>query len=158
MKCRICQADLPEGAKFCFQCGAKVVVEDEEPNPALLDLIAQYERQLRQNPKDTTARFNLALTHIRLKQWGAAIQQLELVRQQEPDFPDAWYLLAVAYYNIGQKGRAQELLSEFIRRFPDHPKVAELRRRRFEAVDIPNSPSSKLLSLKEGEGRDESAG
>lgn len=157
MKCPVCQADLPEVAKFCSQCGARVA-ENEELNPALLDLVAQYERRLRQNPRDTTTRFNLALTHIRLKQWGTAIQQLELVRQQEPDFPDAWYLLAVAYHNIGQKERAQELLNEFVRRFPDHPKVTKLRRRKFETVDIPTSSSPKLLSPKEGEGRDESAG
>ncbi len=153
MKCPVCQAELPEGARFCLQCGAKVA-GGEEPNPALLDLVAQYERRLQQNPKDTTARFNLALTYIRLKQWGAAIQQLELVRQQEPDFPDAWYLLAVAYHNIGQKGRTKELLNEFVRRFPDHPKAIELSRRKLEGVDIPAATSSKLLSPK-GEGKDE---
>lgn len=157
MKCPVCQAELLEGAKFCSQCGAKVA-EGEEPNPALLDLIAQYERRLKQNPRDTTARFNLALTHIRLKQWGAAIQQLELVCQQEPDFPDAWYLLAVAYHNIGQRERTQKLLSEFVRRFPDHPKAAKLRRRKLEEVDTADFTSPKLLSPKEGEGRDEGIG
>jgi len=156
MKCPVCQAELPEGAKFCFRCGAKVE-EGEEPNPALLDLVAQYENRLRQNPKDTATRFNLALTYLRLRQWGAAVQQLELVRQQEPDFPDAWYLLAVAYRNIGEKELSQKLLSEFVRRFPDHPKAAELRRRRFEAVDNHDSERSKLLSQKEG-FRDEGAG
>ncbi len=149
MKCPICQADLPEGAKFCLQCGARIS-ESEEINPALLDLIAQYERRLSQDPKDTATRFNLSLTYIRLKQWGAAIQHLELVRQQEPDFPDAWYLLAVAYHNIGQKKRARELLSEFVRRFPDHPKVAELRQKGLEVIDTTCPASSKLLSTKEG--------
>ncbi|MFZ8852550.1 zinc ribbon domain-containing protein, partial [Fervidibacter sp.] len=35
MKCPVCQADLPNGAKFCPQCGARVG-EVEEINPALL--------------------------------------------------------------------------------------------------------------------------
>jgi predicted Zn-dependent protease len=115
MKCPVCQADLPDGAKFCPQCGARVG-EVEEINPALLALAEQYERRLRENPKD-------------------AIQQLELVCQQEPDFPDAWFLLAVAYGNIGQREKSKELLSEFVRRFPDHPKAVEMRQRKFEAID-----------------------
>jgi tetratricopeptide (TPR) repeat protein len=156
MKCPVCQADLPDGAKFCPQCGARVG-EVEEINPALLALAEQYERRLRENPKDATTRFNLALTYIRLKQWGAAIQQLELVCQQEPDFPDAWFLLAVAYGNIGQKEKSRELLSEFVRRFPDHPKAVEMRQRKFEAIDSRLRTSSKLLS-QEVEGGDESAG
>lgn len=156
MKCPICQADLPEGAKFCPKCGAKVT-EGEEINLALLDLISQYERRLSQDPKDTATRFNLSLTYIRLKQWGAAIQHLELVRQQEPDFPDAWYLLAVAYHNIGQREKAHELLNEFVQRFPDHPKVAELRRKKLEGVDTAYPTSPKLLSMKEG-AKDESVG
>jgi len=156
MKCPVCQADLPDGAKFCLQCGARVG-EVEESNPALLALAEQYERRLRENPKDATTRFNLALTYIRLKQWGAAIQHLELVCQQEPDFPDAWFLLAVAYSNIGQKEKSRRLLSEFVRRFPDHPKATELRRRKFGAVDTYPSTSSKLLSQEVG-GSDESAG
>jgi len=156
MKCPVCQTDLPEGAKFCPQCGARVG-EVEEPNPALLALAEQYERRLRENPRDATTRFNLALTYIRLKRWGAALQQLELVCQQEPDFPDAWFHLAVAYSNIGQKEKSRRLLSEFVRRFPNHPKATELRRRKFGAVDTYPSTSSKLLS-QEVEVSDESAG
>ncbi len=134
MKCHVCKSSVPEDAKFCPQCGAKLE-EGEEPNPALLALIDQYEGKLRENPKDTATRFNLALTYIRLKQWGAAIQQLEIVKNQEPDFPDAWYLLAVAYQNLGQKEQAKSVLKEFIHRFPDHPKVFELRRKKLGVFD-----------------------
>jgi tetratricopeptide (TPR) repeat protein len=156
MKCSVCQADLPDSAKFCPQCGAKVG-KAEEPNPALLALAEQYERRLRENPKDATTRFNLALTYTRLKQWGAAIQHLELVRQQEPDFPDAWFLLAIAYSNIGQKEKSMELFSEFVRRFPDHPKAIEMRQRKSKAIDSRPRTSSKL-PLQEAKESDESTG
>lgn len=135
MRCPICQGELPEDSKFCPHCGARIVVEEEQ-NPVLLALAEQYERRLNENPKDAATRFNLALTYIRLKRWGAAIQHLELVRQQERDFPDAWLLLVTSYNAIGQKDKARELLSEFIRHFPDHPKAIKLRRRKPESTDI----------------------
>ncbi|MGQ9520440.1 MAG: tetratricopeptide repeat protein [Candidatus Fervidibacter sp.] len=149
MRCPVCQANLPEGAKFCPQCGAKIG-EEEETNPALLALAAQYERNLKENPQDTATRFNLALTYLKLKRWGAAVQQLELVCQQEPDFPDAWFLLALAHKNLGQKEKVKELVAEFIRRFPDHPKASELRRKGFESVDNPSLMPTKFLAQKGG--------
>ncbi len=158
MECPVCKSSVPENAKFCPQCGAKIS-EGEGINPALLALAGQYERRLRENPKDTTTRFNLALTYIRMKRWGAAVQQLEIVRQQEPDFPDTWYLLAVAYKGLGQTEQARLVLSEFIRCFPDHPKASELRLGRQKGLDTSSSSSSKLLTQEgkedEGVGEDE---
>lgn len=136
MVCPLCKSSVPENANFCPQCGAKIA-EGEEPNPALIALIDQYERRLVENPKDTATRFNLALTYIRMKRWGAALQQLEILRNQEPDFPDAWYLLAVAYFGLGQREQAKKVLAEFILRFPDHPKVSELRRKGFDRIGNP---------------------
>ncbi|MER3500653.1 MAG: hypothetical protein C4295_04090 [Candidatus Fervidibacterota bacterium] len=150
MTCLVCQGPVPEGARFCPYCGATLAQgEPEEVNPALLDLVRQYERQLRDNPHDTTTRFNLGLTYLQMKRWGAAAQQLDLVRQQEPDFPDAWYWAAVAYFKVGQKERARALLAEFLRRFPDHPKVKEWRRKS-ETLPLADTDVPKLLSPKGG--------
>ena len=74
MTCPVCRNRVPEAAQFCPHCGARV--SEEEVNPALLALVTQYEQRLRENPKDTTTRFNLALTYLRLQRWGGAADQL----------------------------------------------------------------------------------
>ncbi len=149
MVCPVCRRSLPAEAQFCPYCGAKIGTEEvEETNLALLDLLAQYERRVRENPKDTASRFNLALTYLRMKRWGAAVQQLELVCQSEPDFPDAWYWLAVAYHHLGRKEDAHALLQTFLSRFPDHPKAVTLRQKQ-SANGLSVSP--KLMAPQEGE-------
>lgn len=131
MQCPVCRSEISETVRFCSQCGARLVEEeDEEVNLAVLELIAQYERLVRDRPADANARFNLALTYLQARRWGAAVQQLELVRQMEPDFPDGWYWLAVAQHRLGDRDSAQATLQEFLRRFPDHPKAISLRQRR----------------------------
>ncbi len=130
MQCPVCRAEIIETVVFCPRCGARLEEEDKEVNLAVLELAAQYERRVRDHPEDANARFNLALTYLQARRWGAAVQQLELVRQMEPDFPDGWYWLVVARHQLGDREGAQATLQEFLRRFPDHPKAVALRQRR----------------------------
>ncbi|MCS7224071.1 MAG: tetratricopeptide repeat protein [Armatimonadetes bacterium] len=125
MKCRACQADLPDEAAFCWRCGLPVRT-DQEVNPAIFDLAREYSERVSQRPQDADARYNLARALIQLKRWGPAIKELLVVRELQPDFPDALYWLAVCYWHLGQRPDSQACLRELLKIDPHNPDALKL--------------------------------
>ena len=121
-KCPICNNAVSSDTAFCTKCGARLT-PGKEPNLAILDLITEYQQRVGQQPDDANARYNLALAHSQAQQYGAAIQQLELVCSMEADFVDALHLLAICRNQIGDKEGAEAILCQLRQDAPSHPKV-----------------------------------
>lgn len=107
MRCPVCYMQVPEGGRFCPHCGASLAPLGDI-NPAVMALVEQYERRITEHPEDASARFNLALAYLKVRQYGAAFQQLERVCRLEPDFPDAFYWLALVSRKVGNTELFQE--------------------------------------------------
>ena len=65
------------------------------------DAAAVYQGILTLQPDDLDARFNLGLTHLRLKDSQRAVEDLNLVLAQDPSMAEAHYQLGNAYDDMG---------------------------------------------------------
>lgn len=127
--CPICSESVPMGAAFCPKCGARLTKGiSEEVNPAVMDLIAQFERRVRNNPKDAAAYYNLALAYITAQRWGAAVQALERLRELEPDYIDGLFQLVRAYIRIGNVDAAEHIAMHMTNVAPKDHKTERARR------------------------------
>lgn len=126
MQCSVCHSEVPDDAQFCQRCGARLKAVPEGINPAVIALVEQYERSVADRPKDADARFNLALAYLQANRYGSAVQQLELVRQMEPDFADVFYWLAIAYWRLENREAAKAALDELLKLNPNYPKADKL--------------------------------
>lgn len=75
----------------------------------LLAAAEQYRKTLDIDPHHISARNNLGITYILLKDWKNAVEELNKVIQQKPDFLEPYYNLAGAYEETGLKNEAEEM-------------------------------------------------
>jgi tetratricopeptide (TPR) repeat protein len=118
MRCRHCDAELPEGAAFCMQCGTRQAVG--ETFETIDRMIEDYRKKLDQRPDDTDARFNLALAYKQKKLDDLAIGELEQLRTQVSDFADLEYELATLYLRRNQSEQASEAARRALAIDPHH--------------------------------------
>lgn len=119
-------------ASLDAKTGLGVAYVSGTPNPMqgitlLLDVV-------KQDPKNVKANLNLGLFSIKSGQFDKAVNRFKTVIEVKPT-PDAWFYLASAYENLGQKGEAitayeksKELAADpDLSRFVDH-KIQELKK------------------------------
>lgn len=101
MRCRSCDAELPEGAAFCPKCGTR---QEAGAGFETIDrMIEDYRRRLDQKPEDADARFNLALAYKHKRLDEMAVAELERLREQGVEFADLEWELAQLYLRLGNR-------------------------------------------------------
>jgi len=118
MRCRSCDAELPEGAAFCLKCGARQVAG--ETFETIDRMIEDYRKRLDQKPDDADARFNLALAYKTKRLDDLAIHELERLRTQVSDFADLEYELGALYLRQGSRDQALNAAQRALAIDPEH--------------------------------------
>ncbi|UCH35662.1 MAG: zinc-ribbon domain-containing protein [Armatimonadota bacterium] len=133
MRCRNCQADIPDDAAFCPKCGTR------QAAGAALETIDQmiedYRRRLNTKPDDADARFQLALAYKHKKLDDLAIAELEQLRQQGVEFADLECELAALYLRQGRRDDAAEAVRRALALEADHRAAKQLIQRIGEGKD-----------------------
>ncbi|MEJ6981015.1 tetratricopeptide repeat protein [Pedobacter sp. P351] len=83
--------------------GLGVAYVSGTPNP--MQGITLLLEVVKQDPKNVKANLNLGLFSIKSGQFDKAVNRFKTVIEVKPT-PDAWFYLASAYENLGQKGEA----------------------------------------------------
>ena len=79
------------------------------------------------NPRNPRAYLLLAHTLDRQQKAQPCIDTLNLFIERFPNLPDGYLLLVQIYQGTGRLAAAQEIAAVAVRRFPDHPKVQQMR-------------------------------
>jgi tetratricopeptide (TPR) repeat protein len=127
MRCRSCDAELPEGATFCPKCGTRQAAG--ETFETIDRMIEDYRRKLEQKPDDADARFNLALAYKKKRLDDLAIGELERLRTQVSDFADLEYELAALYLRQKHCDRALDAAQRALTIDPHHHAAKHLLQR-----------------------------
>lgn len=127
--CTVCGTEADENAKFCAECGASF----EEPgetstSEAMIQMAGEFERAVRENPEDTTARYDLGLARMYDRKWGRAAEQFQKVIELEPKFADAHANLAVCFAKLGQPERALDHVERAIELDPSKKRYRKIKR------------------------------
>jgi len=124
MRCRSCDAELPQGAAFCPQCGTG---QEAGAEFETIDrMIEDYRRRLDQKPQDADARFNLALAYKHKRLDELAIAELERLRDQGVEFADLEYELGALYLRRRQSEQALQAAQRALAIEPDHRAAKQL--------------------------------
>ena len=78
----------------------------------------QYRKTLDLDPHHMSARNNLGITYILLKDWNNAMKTLKEVIKQKPDFLEPYYNLAGVYEETGLKNEAEEMYQKSLELSP----------------------------------------
>ena len=82
------------------------------------EAVDAYRKAVELFPDHTAARNNLANLYVELEQHDDAIQHLEELRRRGMTFPGTYNSLAGAYAATGDVKRGQQVLREYVGRFP----------------------------------------
>ncbi len=108
---RILQAAYPPGeARVMYAEG--LIASDLGQMEIAID---RFRSALNKRPDLPGARFDLAMTRIRLGRWLEAVDDLESLNQQRPGSPQILYLLALSLYNSKRLQAAQEIVGQALR-------------------------------------------
>jgi tetratricopeptide (TPR) repeat protein len=140
MRCRSCDAELPEAAAFCPKCGARQA--DGVGLETIDRLIADYRRRLDDQPEDADARFNLALAYKHKGLDDLALGELERLRAQGEEFADLECEAAALYERRGDRDQAVQALQRALTIEPEHD-AARRRLRELERHAGPNTPTGR---------------
>ncbi|MGI5816509.1 MAG: tetratricopeptide repeat protein [Armatimonadota bacterium] len=127
--CAVCGTEANAKAKFCAECGASFE-EDEAPSTseAMIQMAGEFERAVRENPDDTTARYDLGLARMYDRKWGRAAEQFQKVIELEPQFADAHANLAVCFVKLGRPDQALEHAERAIELDPSKKRYRKIKR------------------------------
>lgn len=127
--CAICGTEADEDARFCSECGASFMADEElSTSEAMIQMAAEYEAAVRENPSDTSARYDLGLARMYERKWGKAAEQFQRVIEQEPEFADAHANLSVCLARLGQPERALEHIERAIELDPQKKRYRKIKR------------------------------
>ena len=93
--------------------------------------ITEYERFVfltPESPQAGRARLQVGMCYYRGEKWEAARDQFLKLKEQysaNPEGRDAWLMLAKTYYRLQKYTMAEELIEEFIRKFPNDEHVGD---------------------------------
>ena len=79
-----------------------------------------YQSLLSERPHHITARFNLGLTFLRLRECELAVREFDALLALEPSLVDAYYQRGNAWDELGADGRALSDYAAAIRLAPDY--------------------------------------
>ncbi len=74
----------------------------ERPDP-----VEQARRRIQEDPDDATAHFDLGSLYYVHRRYEDAVQELTRATELAPDYADAYYILGLAYAQLGQIDRAR---------------------------------------------------
>ncbi|MEI7879484.1 MAG: tetratricopeptide repeat protein [bacterium] len=93
--------------------------------------ITEYERFIFLNPEASQAaraRFQVGMCYYRGGKWDAACDQFLRMKEQfglSPEARDAWLMLATTYYRLQKYAMAEDVIEEFVAKFPDDERVGD---------------------------------
>jgi len=126
MVCPHCNAENPQGARFCNQCGRSLALAGQRPDLAIDEMIEDYLRAVEKNPSDAMARYNLGLAY-RLKGLNdLAETEWKKVRELSPDFADVEYQLALLFRLRGDIEEARLAAARALEIDPAHVRARRL--------------------------------
>ncbi len=79
------------------------------------------EQGLALDPEDAACHVNLGVACNRTGDYECALKHLQIAFDHDPDAPQSFHNLALAYYHLKRYPRALELLQEAVARFPGEP-------------------------------------
>ncbi len=83
------------------------------------EAVAAYRAAVDAVPDLTAARNNLAQLLLQSRRYGEALGHLEELRRRGMSFPGTYMSLAEAYVASGRPERAEQVLTEYVERYPD---------------------------------------
>jgi len=86
----------------------------------LSDAVLLFTEICRLNPRQTQARFQLAMALIKLNRLDQAVQQLQQIVQQQPDHTDAWAMMADIHVKTGRATDAKDCGRRALAIDPEH--------------------------------------
>ena len=110
-----------------------------------LGAIANFNNILEQDPKDSFARLGLGSTYVDLKEYDKALEQLALSIKTHPYNLQAYQLMAITLFNLGEKELSLMFFKKFAELKPDEPLMAE----RISAISklIAASPEPEMTKI-----------
>jgi tetratricopeptide (TPR) repeat protein len=81
-----------------------------------LSRLAALQKFLEQDPNDSFTRYAIGLEYAKEKNFGQAIETLEELRAQDPNYIPTFYMLGSYYREIGKKDNARTIYEEGITR------------------------------------------
>jgi len=127
--CAVCGTEADKNAKFCPECGAGFQdPEGASTSEAMIQMAGEFERAVRENPEDTTARYDLGLARMYDRKWGPAAEQFQKVIELEPGFADAHANLSVCLAKLGQPERALDEVERAIELDPGKKRYRKIKR------------------------------
>ncbi len=127
--CAVCSTEAEDDAKFCAECGARFVEEEElSTSEAMIAMAAEYEATVREHPEDTAARYDLALARMYEHKWGRAVEQFQKVIELEPEYADAHANLSVCLTRLGRPERAMQHIERAIELDPQKKRYRKIKR------------------------------
>ena len=127
--CTVCGTEADEDAKFCAECGASFEeAEGLSASEAMVQMAGEFEAAVRENPEDTSARYDLGLARMYDRKWGKAAEQFQRVIEMEPQFADAHANLSVCLAKLGKPEAALEHAERAIELDPGKKRYRKIRR------------------------------
>ena len=84
---------------------------------------ASYKEAARCDPTNPMWVYRVALAHIQLERWEEAAEALEIVTRRAPATAQAFHLLGVARFNLGQLPQAETALLRARELAPQNPAI-----------------------------------
>ena len=72
------------------------------------EAVEAYKKTVQITPADTRFFYRLARAHFKLGRWEEVKIGLEQATELEPDNPDHYFFLSLAYHNLGQDQKGKE--------------------------------------------------
>jgi len=123
-ECPSCRVVVEESANFCPRCGASLRLQAKDR--AIDRMIQDARRAVDDDPRDASARHNLALAYKLGGLEELALEEFARVTELEPAFGDAYYEMAIIQARSGRRDEAVVTLRRALEVEPDHRRAQQL--------------------------------